>query len=426
MGVTKVVTVCSVKGGTGKTLIALNLAYRLSEHGWSVGYLDADIDNASFSQFVQIGEQLINITDDVERKFELYDWHGVKVFSISLLIGRDRGVTMDDDRYVRIIEDVLLFGNWEFGKLDALIIDMPAGASTVFREVIRLVSERREGPLKNLGYVGSLIVTQPLMKDSTIRTIRVHKLLGIPILGIVENMASFYCPKCGEVHYLFGEPCGKEIAEKFGVKYYGALPIDPEMSKKVLVGKPFFKGEVYDKIFDEIINDIEFSDVKQPGFVRELVEKISDKARSFAEQLLAHMILYLQKDFDFTPIQIRYGFTGGRVLRFVIADEQWRNELARVAVRLKDGKLKVLKEDVQPDFEAVTTFKTFCRMIMGKAKIGDEIIDYDPETAFLTGQLKLYGKGSTNLAAKVFEAVFNTDVLEKLRKRFGKMLEMFI
>jgi len=428
MGITKVVTVCSVKGGTGKTLIALNLAYRLSKRGYTVGYLDADIDNASFSQFVQVGDtQLINVTDDVERRFELYDWHGIKVFSISLLVGRDKGITMDDDRYVRIIEDVLLYGNWDFGNLDVLVIDMPAGASTVFREVIRIVSERKEEPLKKLGYVGSLIVTQPLMKDSTVRTIKVHKLLGIPILGLVENMAGVKC-ECGKIHYIFGEPCGEEIAKEFGVKYYGALPIDPEMGKKVLKGKPFFEGEDYDKVFNEIINDIEFSEIKQPGFVRELVEKFSEKLREYAEQILAHMILYLQKEFDFTPIQVRYGFTGGKVLRFVIADEQWQNELARVTLRLKDGKLKVLKEEVStPDFEAVTTFKTFCRMIMGKARIGKEVIDYDPETAFLTGQLKLYGKGATNLAMKVFEAVFhNTEVLEKIRQRFGHILEKFI
>ncbi len=404
----KAVGVFSVKGGVGKTLIAINIALRLRDKG-KTGLLDADWDNSNFAQFTNFTEK-IKVTKD--NKLILPAWNNIKIFSPSLLFGRDKGVSMTEDRYVQMISDVMEYGDW--GDLDYLVIDLPGGSSDIWRGILTIFSEV---------LLGDVIVTQPQMTDALEKGLQLHKFLDIPVLGVVNNMSYLTCPH-GDKIYLFGSVDSTiEVVAKYGYEYLGEIPFITDLPRLITSGKSYIESSVLDIIVKKIIE----APVQKTSFTERFMEKITDAVKSEIEKILAYFIITAQRDFDFREIAIRDGFTEQNNIALTITNDTGTKVITRLVLKLKDGKLVVVSKPEKINFEIVASFRALARVIMGKAKRGDQIVDYDPLQAWLAGEIKAYGAGFTSRAIKTFNAIFNNqDVLNEVRGKYGKILARWI
>jgi Mrp family chromosome partitioning ATPase len=395
----KAVGVFSTKGGTGKTTIAINLAHQLSKRGSRVGLLDADIDNSNFAQFVKFGG---SVEVEEGKKIRLPTWEGVKVFSMSLLFG-SRGVSMNEDRYVHIINDVVQYGDW--GELDYMVVDLPPGSSNVWRAVLKIFS-----------YVlaGDVIVTIPMTTDSLVKAVDIHRYYDIPVIAVVENMAYFQCD-CGKVHHIFGEPQAESIVKDAPVI---KIPILPSLRQGVL-----FEHDSINSLADLVAK----AEVKKTSFLERVKEAVAKEVKDTVVKLLATIIVKAQREVDARDIALKHGLAEGKPFVLTITDDSGEQVLTRVVMRVKDGRLLVVTKQVQPEFEIVASYRTLARIVMGRARVNGSEVPYDPVDAWLKGDVAVYGVGALPKALEVLRGVFaERGFLEDVRKRFGKLLERWI
>ncbi|NKI93290.1 iron-sulfur cluster carrier protein ApbC [Rhizobacter sp. SG703] len=222
--VKNIVAVASGKGGVGKSTTAANLALALAAEGAKVGILDADIYGPS--QPMMMG--LEGRPESADGKtMEPMRNHGVEVISIGFLVERDNAMIWRGPMATQALEQLLRQTNW--GDLDYLIVDMPPGTGD-----IQLTLSQRV-PL-----TGAVIVTTPqdIALIDARRGIKMFEKVGVPILGIVENMAVHVCSNCGHVEHIFGADGGKKMAAEFGMDYLGALPLALSIREQADSGKP--------------------------------------------------------------------------------------------------------------------------------------------------------------------------------------------
>jgi len=222
--VKNIIAVASGKGGVGKSTTAVNLALALASEGASVGLLDADIYGPS--QPLMMGVDARPVSDDGST-MEPLENYGVQVMSIGFLIDRDEAMIWRGPMAVQALEQLLRQTNWR--DLDYLIVDMPPGTGD-----IQLTLSQRV-PL-----TGAVIVTTPqdiALLDAR-KGIKMFEKVGVPILGVVENMAVHVCSNCGHVEHIFGSEGGKKMAAEYEMDYLGALPLDINIRLQADNGKP--------------------------------------------------------------------------------------------------------------------------------------------------------------------------------------------
>ena len=222
--VKNIIAVASGKGGVGKSTTAVNLALALSAEGASVGLLDADIYGPS--QPMMMGVEGRPESADGKTMDPLEN-HGVQVMSIGFLVAKDEAMIWRGPMATQALEQLLRQTNWR--DLDYLIVDMPPGTGD-----IQLTLSQRV-PL-----TGAVIVTTPqdiALLDAR-KGIKMFEKVGVPILGIVENMAVHVCSNCGHVEHIFGQDGGKKMAAEYGMDYLGALPLDINIRLQADNGRP--------------------------------------------------------------------------------------------------------------------------------------------------------------------------------------------
>ena len=222
--VKNIVAVASGKGGVGKSTTAVNLALALAAEGATVGILDADIYGPS--QPMMMGIEGRPESED-GKTMEPMENYGVQVMSIGFLIEQDNPMIWRGPMATQALEQLLRQTNW--AELDYLIVDMPPGTGD-----IQLTLSQRV-PL-----TGAVIVTTPqdiALLDAK-KGIKMFEKVGVPILGIVENMAVHVCEKCGHVEHIFGEEGGKRLAEEYKMDYLGALPLNLSIRVQADNGRP--------------------------------------------------------------------------------------------------------------------------------------------------------------------------------------------
>lgn len=241
------IIVLSGKGGVGKSTVAANLAISLSMSGKKVGLLDIDIHGPSIPKMLKLDSSRINVTDGVIHPVEK---GGIKVVSIGFLLkDGDDAVIWRGPMKAGVIKQFLSDVAW--GELDYLIIDSPPGTGDEPLSVCQL--------LKNPD--GAVVVTTP--QDVAVADVRKSinfcSQLKIPVLGVVENMSGFVCPKCGELTQIFKTGGGEKMASEMKVPFLGRIPIDPAIGEACDSGNPFIyshnKTET-GKAFEHIIEPI--------------------------------------------------------------------------------------------------------------------------------------------------------------------------
>ena len=222
--VKNIVAVASGKGGVGKSTTAVNLALALAAEGASVGLLDADIYGPSVPMMMGIAGQPESLDGKSMEPLENY---GVQVMSIGFLVAQDEAMIWRGPMATQALEQLLRQTNWR--DLDYLIVDMPPGTGD-----IQLTLSQR------VPMTGAVVVTTPqdiALLDAR-KGIKMFEKVGVPILGIVENMAIHVCSQCGHVEHIFGADGGKKMAAEYDMDYLGALPLDMQIRLQADSGKP--------------------------------------------------------------------------------------------------------------------------------------------------------------------------------------------
>jgi ATP-binding protein involved in chromosome partitioning len=222
--VKNIIAVASGKGGVGKSTTAVNLALALAAEGAAVGLLDADIYGPSQPMMMGIEGRPESVDGQTMEPLENY---GVQVSSIGFLIDRDEAMIWRGPMATQALEQLLRQTNWK--DLDYLIVDMPPGTGD-----IQLTLSQR------VPMTGAVIVTTPqdiALLDAR-KGIKMFEKVGVPILGLVENMAVYCCPNCGHTEHIFGADGGKNMAAEYGMSYLGALPLNMSIRVQADSGMP--------------------------------------------------------------------------------------------------------------------------------------------------------------------------------------------
>ena len=222
--VKNIVAVASGKGGVGKSTTAVNLALALAAEGARVGLLDADIYGPSLPMMMGIEGRP---ESDDGKTMDPLENYGVQVMSIGFLVAQDEAMIWRGPMATQALEQLLRQTNWK--DLDYLIIDMPPGTGD-----IQLTLSQR------VPMTGAVIVTTPqdiALLDAK-KGIKMFEKVGVPILGIVENMAVHVCTNCGHVEHIFGADGGKKMAAEYNMDYLGALPLNMQIRLQADSGKP--------------------------------------------------------------------------------------------------------------------------------------------------------------------------------------------
>ncbi len=223
-GVKNIIAIASGKGGVGKSTTAVNLALALAAEGANVGILDADIYGPSQPQMLGVSGQP---ESNDGKKLEPMRAHGIQAMSIGFLVDVEQPMVWRGPMVTQALTQLLGETSWK--DLDYLIVDMPPGTGDIQLTLAQQVP-----------VTGAVIVTTPqdiALLDAR-KGLKMFEKVGIPILGIIENMSIHICTKCGNEEHIFGSGGAERMSKDYSVEMLGDLPLDIKIREQVDSGKP--------------------------------------------------------------------------------------------------------------------------------------------------------------------------------------------
>ncbi|MBE0621368.1 MAG: iron-sulfur cluster carrier protein ApbC [Burkholderiales bacterium] len=257
--VKNIIAVASGKGGVGKSTTAVNLALALAAEGASVGILDADIYGPS-------QPMMLGITGRPESKdgktLEPMMGHGLQAISIGFLIEVDTPMVWRGPMVTQALEQLLKDTRWQ--GVDYLVVDLPPGTGDIQLTLAQKVP-----------VTGAVIVTTPqdIALIDARKGLKMFEKVGIPIIGIVENMSTHICSKCGHEEHIFGAGGAEKMCKDFNTEFLGALPLDIHIREQTDSGKPSVVADPDGRVAD-IYRRI----------ARRVAVKISEQARDMTSK----------------------------------------------------------------------------------------------------------------------------------------------
>jgi ATP-binding protein involved in chromosome partitioning len=228
-GVRHIIGVGSGKGGVGKSTVASNLAVALARQGRKVGLLDADIYGPSQPRMMGVNKR--PSSPDGKTIIPLHA-HGVTIMSIGFMLPEEKAVVWRGPMLMGALQQMLTQVEW--GELDVLLVDLPPGTG----DVAMTLCQKSE-------VTGAIVVSTP--QDVALLDVRkalnMFELLKTPVLGMIENMASYICPNCGHEAHIFGQGGVRAQAERMDITFLGSLPISLETRIAGDEGRPIAAGD---------------------------------------------------------------------------------------------------------------------------------------------------------------------------------------
>lgn len=222
-GVRAIVAVASGKGGVGKSTVAVNLAVALAREGKRVGLLDADIYGPSVPHLLGLKGK----PESDGKKVTPMRAFGLKVMSIGFMVDTDTPMIWRGPMVMSALSQMLADVDW--GDLDVLVVDMPPGTGDAQLTLVQRVA-----------LAGAVIVSTPqdIALIDARKGLAMFRKTGVPILGLVENMALYICPQCGHEAHIFGHGGARETAEKLGCDFLGEIPLHLAIREQSDAGAP--------------------------------------------------------------------------------------------------------------------------------------------------------------------------------------------
>ena len=235
-GIKNIIAVASGKGGVGKSTTAVNLALALAAEGAKVGILDADIYGPSQPMMLGIKDDRPEPSAD-GKKLEPLNAHGLQAMSIGFLIDPDTPMVWRGPMVTQALEQLLNQTKWK--DIDYLVVDLPPGTGD-----IQLTLAQR------VPVTGAVIVTTPqdIALIDARKGLKMFEKVGVPILGVVENMSLHICSQCGHEEPIFGTGGGQKMCNDYGVEFLGGLPLDIRIREETDAGKPTVVAEPESRI----------------------------------------------------------------------------------------------------------------------------------------------------------------------------------
>jgi ATP-binding protein involved in chromosome partitioning len=243
-GVKQTIAVASGKGGVGKSTVAVNLAAALAQTGAKVGLLDADIYGPSIPVMLGTHQQPVVQNE----KLIPIEAHGLKLMSIGFLAGADKAMVWRGPMVSRAIQQML--GDVTWGELDYLVVDLPPGTGDSSLTLAQTIA---------LSGVVIVATPQDVALDIAVKALQMFRTLNVTPLGLVENMSFYICENCGHEAHIFSHGSGEKTAQKLGVPFLGAVPLeegireDADLGAPVVVTRPDSNGA---KAFREIASKV--------------------------------------------------------------------------------------------------------------------------------------------------------------------------
>jgi ATP-binding protein involved in chromosome partitioning len=258
--VKNIIAVASGKGGVGKSTTAVNLALALAAEGAKVGILDADIYGPSQPLLMGLAGQRPSSTDG--KTMEPLENYGLQVSSIGFMVDQDEPMVWRGPIVTQALQQLLDQTNWR--DLDYLIVDMPPGTGDIQLTLSQKVP-----------VTGAVIVTTPqdiALLDAR-KGLKMFEKVGIPILGVVENMSTHICSNCGHAESIFGSGGGEKMCADYGVDFLGGLPLTMSIREHADQGKPTVMADPDGQIA-----------VIYKAIARKIAVKVAEKARDMSSK----------------------------------------------------------------------------------------------------------------------------------------------
>jgi ATP-binding protein involved in chromosome partitioning len=224
----RVLAISSGKGGVGKSTVSANVAVALARAGHRVGLMDADIYGPNIPRMMGVDRK----PEVRGGRIQPLEAHGVKLMSLGLIVERDAPAIWRGPIIMKVIQQFLRDVDW--GELDYFLVDLPPGTGDAQLSLAQTVHIR-----------GAVIVTTPqeVAVGDSLRGAKMFERVGVPVLGVVENMSFYVCPHCGERTAIFLAGGGTRLADELGVPLLGEVPLQAQLADLADAGRPIVAAQ---------------------------------------------------------------------------------------------------------------------------------------------------------------------------------------
>jgi ATP-binding protein involved in chromosome partitioning len=219
----RILAISSGKGGVGKSTVAVNLAVALAQDGARVGLMDADIYGPNVPRMFGVFDK----PPVIGGKIQPLEAYGVKLMSLGFLVERDAPAIWRGPIIMKIVTQFLRDVNW--GELDYLVVDLPPGTGDAQLSLVQATQVS-----------AAVIVTTPqeMAVGDALRGAKMFERVGVPVVGVVENMSAFTDPETGRRFELFSAGGGQRLADEIGAPLLGTVPLQPRLAEQADAGQP--------------------------------------------------------------------------------------------------------------------------------------------------------------------------------------------